>query len=162
MKLPGRPVHAGMIVGFINGDVPEPGRSPVTIHRLFFTTRTSTQKSVQVTENSPTPKPPVTLEARGQAVWHIGPRMLGVMTKQRGNPMVVRPVVEYGPGDQARGRRLWIGVPQNHLPGGAPRFKPNCLYRLRTLGPPRHGMRRSVEQAFDPVLGVDEPMEEMP
>lgn len=41
---------------------------------------------------------PTIVKDRNRVLWYIEPRTLGVMTKQGGNPLVIRPVLESGPG----------------------------------------------------------------
>ncbi len=102
------------------------------VHRLYLASKDTKRRSTfERTDRSA--DLPVTIEARDRVQWYVDPRMLGVLTKTHGNPMVVRPLIEYGPGNWKEGRVLRIRIREEHLPGAAPRFKSTFGYWVRTL-----------------------------
>lgn len=106
------------------------GRSSTEVHKMWLVDEKGQRTSCSRREGS-APLPTIVKE-RNRVQWYIEPRMLGVLTKQRGNPLVVRPVIESGPGVLTRGRKMWIAVADEYLPGAGQHFTPTVAYRLRT------------------------------
>lgn len=112
------------------------GRADTEIHRLWLVDQEGSQsRCARRQDSAPLP---TDIKARNRQYWHIEPITLGVLTKRRGNPLVLRPVIESGPAVVTCGPWLWIAVPDQYLPGTGQRFKPTLGYRLRTL---RDGIR---------------------
>jgi hypothetical protein len=128
-----RPVRVGGIHSVLTISARNRGRTPVQVHRLYLASwNTNLRSRVQLAERSPEPIP-VTIDARDRVHWFIAPETLGVLTKSHGNPLVVRPLIEYGPSVWKRGRLLRIRVGEQYLLGNAPPFRSTLGYRLRTL-----------------------------
>lgn len=127
----GRPVRSGQAFGVLTITARNRGRAPVQVHRLFLASKDTKKRSTFQLGDASDPLP-VTIEARNRAQWYVPPQTLGVLTKTFGNPLVVRPLIEWGPGNWKRGRILRIRVGEEHLPGRAPRFRSTLTYRLRT------------------------------
>ncbi len=122
-----RPVRAGQVFQVLTITARNRGRTPVQVYRLWLASKdTKKRSSFQCEERSATL--PVTIEARNRVYWFVSPQTLGVLTKQHGNPLVVRPLIEWGPDHWKRGRILRIRVAEEHLPGQAPRFKSTLSY----------------------------------
>lgn len=106
------------------------GRAEAEIHRLWLVDATGARTSCQLAERS-APLPTM-VKARNRVTWRIDAGTLGVISKARGNPLVLRPVIEAGPGVIVRGRKMWIAVPDEFLPGHGQHFTPTLVYRVRT------------------------------
>jgi hypothetical protein len=107
------------------------GRTSTEIHKMWLVDTNGRRTSCSLGERSA--PLPVTVGARNRVYWYVDARTLGVMTKQGGNPLVVRPVMESGPGTLTRRRKMCIAVADEHLPGAGQRFTPTLAYRARTL-----------------------------
>jgi hypothetical protein len=128
-----RAVRVGEIHSVLTISARNRGRAPVRVHRLYLASRNTKKRSgVQLAEGSPE-RLPVTIDARDRVRWFVAPETLGVLAKSHGNPLVVRPLIEYGPSVWKRGRLLRIRVGQQYLPGNAPPFRSTLGYRVRTL-----------------------------
>lgn len=127
-----RPVRAGELHTVLTLTANNRGRSPVRVHNVYLASKEMNKRSkFSLTEGSdPVPH---WIEARDRARWYVTPETVGVLAKQYGNPLVVRPLLEYGPDAWKRGRLLRIKVGEGHLPGHAPRFKSDFGYWFRTL-----------------------------
>jgi hypothetical protein len=125
-----RPARAGEPL-ILTITVRNRGRTPVKVHRVFLGSRKGGRSGFGFEEQSD--ELPVTVQGRDRARWYVSRRQLGVLAKHHGNPLVVRPLIEWGPGYFKRGRRLWIRIADEDLPGAAPRFKSTLGYRLRAF-----------------------------
>ncbi len=127
-----RPLRAGTVFGVVTISCKNFGRTDVEIHALrFVATRSGATITTQLGEQSD--PCPITVPARGRATWSVPARGWGVMTKQQGNPVVVRPVVEYGPGKKARGRKLRVAVRDDDLPGAGQHFQSSLGWKVARL-----------------------------
>jgi hypothetical protein len=125
-----RPVRVGEALGVVTIMAANRGRTATEVHSLWLVTKGGVRiKFPHLEEGSASL--PATLGARNRAYWYLSPQALGLITKQRGNPLVVRPLVESGPGTLTRGRWLRIAVRDEHLPGLGQHFRPTINYRLR-------------------------------
>lgn len=150
-----RPVHSGQPPGAVTLTVRNIGRSDVTVHRVLMASPKRTVRSTfQPTGSSASI--PVLIKARDRARWYIDQGTLGVWTKQRGNPLVMRPLVEYGPGKWKAGPVLRIRVSNDDLPGAGQPFRSTLSYRLRTLRR-RKGTGPFTFTAHDPTVTVSPP-----
>jgi hypothetical protein len=132
-----RPVRTGPIHSVLTITARNRGRTPVQVHRLYLASkntklRTSIHEKALANGSAGLPGP---IEARDRVHWYVSPSWLGVVAKQHGNPLVVRPLIEYGPGNWKRGRLLRVRIGEEYLPGNAPRFKSTLGYWIRTLRP---------------------------
>jgi len=128
-----RPVRVGEIHSVLTISARNWGRTPVRIHRLYLASGNTKKRSrFELAEGSPELFP-VTIDARDRVRWFVAPETLGVLAKTHGNPLVVRPLIEYGPSVWKRGRLLRIQVGEQYLPANASRFKSTLGYRVRTL-----------------------------
>ncbi len=127
-----RPMRAGAVFGVVTITCKNFGRTDVEVHALRFVAKKSGATiSTQLGERSD--PCPITVPARGRATWFVPAGGWGVMTKQQGNPVVVRPVVEYGPGKKASGRTLRVAVRDSDLPGAGQHFDSSLGWKLARL-----------------------------
>lgn len=124
------------------------GRTATEIHKMWLVDVKGRRTSCSRTEKS-APLPTMAKE-RNRVNWYIESRTLGGMTKQGGNPLVVRPVIESGPGALTRGRKMWIAVANEYLPGAGQQFTPTIPYRLRTW---RKGVRNLQRRVREGEIG---------
>lgn len=147
-----RPVRAGQSFGLLTITARNRGRTPVEVHRLWLASKDMKKRS-SFRPAPPSASIPVTIEARNRVKWFVSPESLGVLTKQHGNPLVVRPLIEWGPGNWKRGRVLRIRVGEEFLPVQAPRFKSSAGYWFRTLRP-KKGVGPYEWKAIPPILST--------
>ena len=145
------------------------GRTAIEVHKMWLVDAKGRRITVERREKS-APIPTVVKE-RNRVHWYVEPRTLGVLTKQGGNPLVVRPVIESGPGVLTRGRKMWIAVADEYLPGQGQQFTPTLAYRLRTWRNGVRDLKRRVRvgeigqfrfEAFSPTVWTTEPPDAPP
>lgn len=147
--------RAGAVVGLVTITAENHGRTPATIHRLWLASKSRKQRSTVAFANGSAPLP-VVVNARDRVTWFVKAEDLGVLAKRYGNPVVVRPLIEWGPGRRTHGRVLRIALPEKFLPGNAARFKPSIAYRL--LAPRRWASPDAeIEFTAQPVTVIQGP-----
>jgi hypothetical protein len=156
-----RPARSGETFGVLTITAVNRGRTPVEIHSLWIASKDGKLRTRPMSLAPSSATLPVTIDARNRVQWYVAPETLGVLTKRRGNPLVVRPLIEWGPGNWTRGRVLRIRVGEEYLPGMGAHFKSTLGYRLRTLRR-KHRLRPLQAEAMPVAISTTAPNDETP